>query len=86
VEREGEGEGEGEGEPMCPACIASAAIIAVSTTSGGGLAAFVGKKLAAIRHEAPGILHENSNVNSDGTLMGSQSILTPAVPKREESI
>jgi hypothetical protein len=40
---------------MCPACIASAAMIAISTTSGGSLGAFVGKKLAAIHHEKPAL-------------------------------
>jgi hypothetical protein len=71
---------------MCPACIASAAIIAVSTTSGGGFAAFVGRKLAAIFHEAPGILHESSRVHSGQAPVSPQPILTPAVPKGEESV
>jgi hypothetical protein len=69
---------------MCPACIASAAIIAVSITSGGGLGAFVGKKLAGLRHVQPGILHENSKVDYGQTLMSSQPILTPTGPRKGE--
>jgi hypothetical protein len=86
-EREKEREREREKESqMCPACIASAAIIAVSTESGGGFAAFVGKELAAIFHEAPGIFRESSRANSGQALMSSQLILTSAVPKEEESV
>jgi hypothetical protein len=71
---------------MCPACIASAAIIAVSTTSGGALGAFVGRRLAGLRHVALGILHENSKVSSGQTVMRFQPILTPSGPRKRESV
>jgi hypothetical protein len=73
-------------EKETPACIVSAAIIAVGTTSGGGLGAFVGKKLAGLRHVPPGILHENSKVDYGQTLMSSQPILTPTGPSKGEFV
>jgi len=71
---------------MCPACIASAAIIAISTTSGGALGAFVGKKLAAIHHEKPAIRDGMRGVGSSQTQMSSHPMPTPDGPTKGASV
>jgi hypothetical protein len=62
---------------MCPGCIASAAIIAISTTSGGGLGAFVGRKLAAIHNEKPAIRDGMRVMSSSQTHSNSHPVPTP---------